>query len=385
MNKNINKFLTLFVLGTATINLSACENDPKSVTFTLSDANGADIHTEHQGLFLEDPKPDNIGRYSAFAEKEGYSAPNPITLMWKVTSAKNYQVSISENADMSNALTYSVAKNKGFDFFNAKVNAKYYWTVTANYKSNSFTSDVASFTTKDTILRNIRVDGVDNVRDLGGYKLANGKTIKQGLLYRSGQLNKAKVTSNEPLATEDGQKVLTEQLKIKTDVDLRKNVAADDGTIENSGLNYSPIGSEVTYSSLPMYYDGQNMLEHNEPEKLARNRESIVEFFDILADSTSYPVIYHCVQGKDRTGLLSYLVGALLGMNETDLYRDYLFTNFSTSVGSPCKPDDISKRYGLTINKVEGDSLSAKTYKYLNEELSIPTSTLDNVIANLSE
>lgn len=386
MNKNINKLLSLTLLGICAISLSACENDPKSVKFTLQDPVSVDIHTEHQAAFLEDPNYNNIGKYSAFAEKEGYSVPAPILLQWKVTSAKSYVIKVSENSDMSNAMSYETAsKGKVFNFYNAKLNTKYYWTVTANYKSNSFTSEVASFTTKDTILRNIFVDGVDNVRDLGGYKTSSNKVVKQGLVYRSGQLNKDKVNDNEPLATADGQKVLNEQLKIKTDIDLRKSVPGDDGKIENSGLNESPISKEVVYRSLPMYYDGQNMLEHSDPNKLERNLQSVCEFFDILSDKSSYPVVFHCVQGKDRTGLLSYLLGALLGESETDLYRDYLFTNFSTSVGSPCKSDDISKRYGLTINKIEGSSLAEKTYNYLHNTLSIPVNTLDAVIDNLCE
>ena len=383
MKKSIYKLFSLSLLGACVCGLTACEADPKSVTFKLGEIVEAEIHSEHQAAYLADPNYNNDGKYSAFAEKEGYSAPVPIYLNWSVTKARSYVVSVSENSDMSDALSYEV-KDKKLPFYNAKVNAKYYWTVTANYKSNSFTSEVATFTTKDTTLRNIFVDGVDNVRDIGGYKTASNKVVKQGLVYRSGQMNEDKVSDMQVSATDDGLRVLKEQLKIKTDVDLRKNVEID-GTIENSGQTKSPISDAVTYCSLPMYYDGQNMLEHNDPEKLATNRNSIVEFFDILADSSNYPVIFHCVQGKDRTGMLSYLLGALLGESELDLYRDYLFTNFSRSVGSACKADDITKRYGLTINKVEGDSLSEKTYKYLHEELGIPEATLNQVIANLCE
>lgn len=382
MNKNMYKIFSLILLGTAIVSLSACESDPKSVSFKLDTVEGAEIHSEHQAAYLADPTYANIGKYSAFAEKEGYSVPIPISLSWSVTKAKSYVVNVSENADMSDAVSFNV-KEKKLDFYNAKVNSKYYWTVTANYKSNSFTSEVASFTTKDTILRNIFVEGVDNFRDLGGYKIASNKVVKQGLIYRSGQLNKDKVTDMQKLASLEGQKVLKEQLKIKCDIDLRKNVESD-GVIENSGLNESPIDG-ARYCSLPMYYDGKNMLEHDDATKLAINRSSIVEFFNILSDSNNYPLVFHCVQGKDRTGMLSYLLGALLGESESDLYRDYLFTNFSTSVGSPCKPDDINKRYGLTINKVEGSSLAEKTFKYLNEELLISSEVLGGVIANLTE
>lgn len=383
MNKNINKLLTLSLLGVATLSFASCDADPKSVTFQIDNIENAEIHSEHQAGYLADSNYENIGKYSAFAELEGYSAPTPIRLTWKVTKAKSYVVKVSEKEDMSDAVSYEV-KDKYLDFYNAKVNSRYYFTVTANYKSNSFESDVATFTTKDTTLRNIYVDGVDNVRDIGGYKLANNKVFKQGLIYRSGQLNQSKVTDMQVLASEDGLKTLREQLKIKTDIDLRKNVD-EDGEIENSGLNESPIGKDVTYCSLPMYYEGQNMLEHSDATKCETNLNSVREFFDVLSDSSSYPVVFHCVQGKDRTGMLTYLLGALLGESELDLYRDYLFTNFSTSVGSPCKSTDISHRYGLTISKVEGDTLADKTYKYLNETLEIPSATLDAVINNLVE
>ena len=383
MNKNINKLFTICLLGVATLGFASCEADPKSVTFTINNIENAEIHSEHQAAYLADSDYSKIGKYSAFAENENYSAPVPIKLSWKVTKAKKYVVKVSEKEDMSDAVSFE-GKEKSLDFYNAKVNTKYYFTVTATYKSNSFESDVATFTTKDTTLRNIYVDGVDNVRDLGGYKLSNNKVVKQGLIYRSGQLNEDKVSDMQILATEQGLKTLREQLKIKTDIDLRKNVASD-GVIENSGLNESPIGKDVNYISAPMYYDGQNMLAHSDVEKLAINQASIVSFFNTLSNSENYPVVFHCVQGKDRTGMLSYLLGALLGESELDLYRDYLFTNFSTSVGSPCKPTDISNRYGLTINNVEGESLSEKTFKYLNETLGISGETLNSVINNLTE
>lgn len=383
MKKLLIKSLSLTTLMLSSLGLIACENDPKSVSFTLSSVKNAEIHQEHQAAYLADNDYSKIGTYSAFAELEEFSKPIPITLSWKVTKAKKYIVNVSEKEDMSDAVSFEV-KQKKLDFYNAKVNTKYYYTVSAVYKSNTFTSEVASFTTKNTTLRNIFVDGVDNVRDLGGYKALDNKMVKQGMIYRSAQMNKDKVNDMQILATDSGLKTLREQLKIKTDIDLRKNVEID-GTIENSGLKKSPIGDDVNYQSLPMYYDGQNMLNHSDANKLAVNLQSVKDFFNILANKDNYPVVFHCVQGKDRTGMLSYILGALLGESELDLYRDYLFTNFSNSVGSPCKPGDISSRYGLTIAKVEGSSLSEKTYKYLNETLSIPADTLNSVINNLCE
>ena len=214
--------------------------------------------------------------------------------------------------------------------------------------------------------------------NLDNYKTASNKVVKQGLVYRSGQLNKDKVNDNEPLATADGLKVLNEQLKIKTDIDLRKSVPGDDGKIENSGLNESPISKEVVYRSLPMYYDGQNMLEHSDPNKLERNLQSVCDFFDILSDKSSYPVVFHCVQGKDRTGLLSYLLGALLGESETDLYRDYLFSNFA-KISGICEIADIDDRYGATLKNYEGDTLQEKTFNYLENVIGVSKTNLETI------
>ncbi len=335
------------------------------------------IHSEHQELYLLDNNPSNIGKYSAFASKEGYANPTPIVLKWKGGKAP-YTVSVSEKEDMSNPYSEEVSK-KTYDFYNAKINTTYYWTV----KSGDKVTEVSSFSVKGTSLRNIFVDGVDNFRDLGGYVTSDGKVVKQGMIYRSGHFNEAKQTSMKLIITDNGLKTVNNQLKIKTDIDLRKNVASDDGTIETSGITSSPLGSSVTYKQMPMYYDGQNILEHSEDAKREINLNSVKLFFEALADESNYPIVFHCVQGKDRTGCLSYLLGALLGEKEEDLYRDYLFTNFSNSVGSPCKLTDISNRYGLTINNYEGETLQEKTYNYLKTEIGVNKDNLKSIASLL--
>ena len=69
MRKSIYKVFSLILLGVCSCGLIACESDPKSVSFTLDNVEGAEIHTEHQAAFLADSNYSNIGKYSAFAEK----------------------------------------------------------------------------------------------------------------------------------------------------------------------------------------------------------------------------------------------------------------------------------------------------------------------------
>ena len=358
--------------------LVACDNDPSSVTFTFNNlGDNVSIHSEHQEAYLKDSNYNSIGKYAAYASNEGYADASPVTISWDVKKAKEYEVLISESDnDWDNAFTIKTEEMKA-DFYNAKLNTKYYYKVNAVYKKVNFYSEVQSFTTSDSIIRNLHYEGIDNFRDLGAFKTSSGKSIKQGLIFRSGHFNKAKVNGLEPLVSDNEIDNIKKQLNIKTDVDLRKNMLID-GAIETSGITSSPI-HVPNYQQLPMFYDGENILNHSDSEKNEINKNSIQGFFNLLSKEDNYPIVFHCVQGKDRTGCLAYLLESLLGVDEKDIMRDYLFTNFSNSVGSPCKESDISMRYGLTIKNYDGETLQDKAFKYLNEVIGVTQDNLERI------
>lgn len=60
---------------------------------------------------------------------------------------------------------------------------------------------------------------------------------------------------------------------------------------------------------------GKDTLKHSGPE--------IKEVFDVLANPESYPVLVHCTQGKDRTGLIVTLVLLLCGVDIDAISDDY--------------------------------------------------------------
>lgn len=55
-------------------------------------------------------------------------------------------------------------------------------------------------------------------------------------------------------------------------------------------------------------------------------KEIAVVFNEVLAREESYPVLWHCTQGKDRTGLVTMLTLFLLGVDIDDVQRDYMAT-----------------------------------------------------------
>lgn len=207
-----------------------------------------------------------------------------------------------------------------------------------------------SFKTTDLGPRVMRVDGIYNVRDVGGYMTDSGKMTAQGLLFRGGALRK--YNNYNSVLTEEGERVMREILGIKTDLDVR-------GFCEESNwAEESPIGdAELVYHKLIAYHEIFDV------------PESVRAIFSLLADPDSYPLYFHCSGGADRTGTLAFLINALLGVSEEDLIHDYEFTTFSIYGERNSKP---GTQYGQNfqsflniLNTYEGNNLKEKTESYL--------------------
>lgn len=376
--------LSVLLLVSSICVLTGCSKDPSEVTFSLVDLGEVSIHTENQNLFLNDDDFSNdLVNYANATQK--YDNPLPVSLSWDISSkAKKYVINVSENNDMSDAWSFE-SKENSYDLYNCKINTTYYWNVTAYYSSVNFSSNIATFKVKDKSLRNIYIDGVDNVRDLGGYVTSDNKVVKQGLIYRTARFNDSSTDEVTLNITEEGLKTVNEQLRIKTDIDVRKNASCDSNEI--GGLTSSPLGSGVNYLNYPMYFEGQNIFNFSgDADKKAINDASIKSFFETLANEDNYPIVFHCTQGKDRTGALAYALEALLGVSQEDMIHDYLFTNFARLGSSYVKTTEVTAntRIGGCINNASGDNLKEKAFNYLNS-LGISEDTLTAIIDILTE
>lgn len=318
------------------------------------------LHTKKQDSYLN--KPFALMYISATGKKE-LSKPESVTLNWVYTDdepAEKCTVTVSENENMLNPTIYEVTGDS-LVLTNLKIATTYYWTVDADGANSA----VYNFTTSADAPRNISVDGVANVRDLGGWETESGTRTKQGLIYRCGRLNESSADTVNIEITEDGKNVMLGQLGIKSEIDLRKTEGNEVG-----GITSSPLGDTVTYYSCPMEWDGDMLYD---------NKEQVLRVFSILADENNYPVIYHCNIGTDRTGMISFLVNALLGVPEDDLIRDYMFSN-NANIGGTRKVSQMKNSgYYKAVAAAQGSSLSEKTYNCL-VDLGVPSDQLDKVI-----
>ena len=331
--------------------------------------NAVSIHTATQKAYFADPDADNVTNYAE--GRDELSRPTPITLSWDVdfTSGENdlwyFIVRIWTKNDKSDVRSYLVGRTeREFRFYNVFINQKYYWSVTA-YDSDgaAVASNTATFTTEMQAPRNLSVDGVKNVRDLGGRRTEDGGYVRQGLLFRGGELNNSKGT---PLITDAGIATMRQTFGIKTELDLRRVDATKD---ETGGITKSFLGDDVKYVRKSISTSLTDL----------DNRLLLIQIFDLLADESNYPIFYHCIIGTDRTGLVSWLVNGLCGVSEEDLWRDYLFSNFG-NIGGTRNKSKIEDGYFKKLKSASGSSFAEKTYNYLKNSVGIPASKLDAVI-----
>lgn len=350
--KKILKYVTVVIsLLCISVSLCAC-NSGETSTDIYPSGGTVNLHTEEQAEYL------NLGydSISLFAngDKE-QSRPKPLPFKWtKAThggqEAQKYLLEISEDKEFKSALQIETNENS-VDVYNLKISTKYFWRVKTEFPDGTKKiAKISEFSTAGVAPRNLYIDGVTNVRDLGGWNTSSGGNVKQGLIYRCGRLNKSDTEIPEIEITSDGIETMRKTLGIKSEIDLRM---VDNG--ETGGITKSPLGNDVNYYNVPMGWASGVSLNYLTDDY---SRTKIKEMFALLADESNYPIIYHCNIGTDRTGLFAFLINGLLGVGIEDLYKDYLFSNFG-NIGGARHPSGL-QTYLNTVTGFNGINLSEK-------------------------
>lgn len=287
----------------------------------------------------------------------------PVELSYEITgningtNVKNAKFLVADNADMNNPF---VVNKNGYDtkadFYHLKTGIKYYYQIYITLSDGAEYSIGGSFKTAPGP-RVLTIEGVYNMRDIGGWTTSEGKEIKQGLLYRGCEIDGA--VESKYTITQNGVNTMLTVLGIKTDMDLR---LPTDNTYGSDALG---SGVKHTYYSSPMYNGIFNSDE---------NAEKVRKVFSDLANRDNYPIYIHCTYGTDRTGTICYLLGALLGMSEEDLLKDYQLSGLHHGDIYYDYIYDFIER----VKELPGNSLKDKVTMYL-----ISIGVTENEIINI--
>ncbi len=169
--------------------------------------------------------------------------------------------------------------------------------------------------------RILPVQGAYNVRDLGGYQTGDGKTVCWGKIFRSGDLDKL---------TKDDLEYFN-RLSIRTYIDFRESTeiaAAPDKTPSSLLHAYNlsiDAGNMIDMHTFSAEHPEEIMEEIN--RLLVKSFQHIYrEFFEILADTSNIPLLFHCTAGKDRTGFAAALFLSALGVDRETIIEDYMLS-----------------------------------------------------------
>ena len=299
-----------------------------------------------------------------------------VPLKWKYDDegAKKFVVEYATNADYSDAITVELgAAKRSYDLYNLYKGANYHLRITVVDEDGRVLNQTETeFQTTDLGPRVMNVEGAYNVRDLGGFETSFGKALVQGIAYRGGMLH-YNATGNNGDLTEKGKKTLSEELGITSELDFRSEneawVTMEDGS--------SIPGAKLTYITAGGYDD----IFKGEVGK--GQKEVYREIFSYLADETNYPLYYHCTAGADRTGTVSYILHAFLGVSELECHQDFAFTSFSVygMRASQSGAGDNSDRYMMMVNALKaypGATLQEKAQNYLLE-IGVTEAELENL------
>ena len=342
-----------------------------SVTFTFT-ADASKLHTDAQLAYLADGY-DQVAKYADGQSEK--SKPLPAVITWSASEElADCKLLLAEDEDFGEYAEIAV-EGEEISIYNLKVGTTYYFKLTATFDGEEVESEVQSFTTDAATPRFIDCDGVTNMRDLGGYTVADGK-VRQGLIYRSGRLNQSDTNVVSANITEEGIATMR-ALGIRTEIDLRDTVYWDAANHMNEvgGLtDTSVIGEDINYYQCP--------ININAGLTKSVNYASVRRAFEYFADETNYPIVYHCTIGTDRTGYISYLLNGLLGVSKEDLLRDYLFSNFG-QINATRSIASIENLYVNMLDAEEGETLSEKIENYLVGTIGVSRATIKKIKAIL--
>jgi len=170
---------------------------------------------------------------------------------------------------------------------------------------------------------------INNLRDLGGKKTSENKSLKKDLYLRCAA------------PTEWNDNIRNQILSLK------KPLIIDFRGVQEEKNNPSRIPKEYLKRRVHLPIEPRvtellrdlNETDKEETTKIdkifqnayrkytSENIETFEEFFKILFDNPESTIMFHCTAGKDRTGFASALILSLFDVEKETIIDDYLLSN----------------------------------------------------------
>lgn len=198
----------------------------------------------------------------------------------------------------------------------------------------------------------LNMSTIANARELGGYKNEDGRTVCKGVLLRTAALTEASPEEldslirqynlaaiidmrasyeleDEPEPVLDG--VAQYNFRIMDEKMMAKRAAAIQDVLTDPDIN--PVTRMTAILEAGVISD-QMYVEFLQGEI---GKAGFRDFFEVLLETPKgSAVLWHCTNGKDRTGVAAMLLLGVLNVDEETIMADFLLTNefFDTEISA---------------------------------------------------
>jgi protein tyrosine/serine phosphatase len=162
-------------------------------------------------------------------------------------------------------------------------------------------------------------EGCTNVRDLGGLRTTDGRTTRLGLVVRSDSPARLTAAGWSALYKYGIRTIISLQTQGMTEDELDFTPPYSDlDTIQLAIEDIADVEFVQQWASTdlwctPLYYS----------DALRRWPEQHAAVISAIARARPVGVLFHCVRGNDRTGIIALLLLALAGVTPDDILADY--------------------------------------------------------------